>query len=390
MSIPLSVPHLAGNEWTYVKECLDTNWVSSGGAFVTRFEQEVAKRLGVKQAVACVNGTAALHLALLVSGVKPEEEVLIPALTFVAPANTIRYVGAWPVFMDVEENHWQMDPQKVAEFLRTQCEKKTEGLFNRQSGRKVAALLPVDILGHPVDMDPLLVLAQEYGLTIIEDATESLGARYKGRPVGAGVPFACLSFNGNKIITTGGGGMIVTDNEQWASRTRYLSTQAKDDPVEYIHEAIGFNYRLTNIQAAFGVAQLEQLDTFVQKKHAIAQMYRQAFADTAGITLQEQAPWATSTFWLSTVRIDSGRFGMDSRQLMKRLAEQGIEARPLWHPLHTLTPFRQCQSYKVSVANLLYRECLSLPSSVGLSEEDQNRVIAAIQSACRPSTMVYT
>ena len=380
--IPLSVPEIRGNEWVYVKKCLDTSWVSSAGQYVTRFEDMIAKCLGVAHAVACVNGTAALHLALLVVGVKPDDEVLVPALTFVAPANTVRYVGAWPVFVDVDPVHWQMDPEKVQRFLREECIRRNGGLYNRISGRKVVALLPVDILGHPVDMDPLRALARDYGLTIIEDATESLGARYKDHPVGSGVPIACLSFNGNKIITTGGGGMIVTDNEQLASRARYLSTQAKDDPVEYVHESIGFNYRLTNIQAALGVAQMEQLDMFIQKKHAIAQRYRGAFSVLPGIVLQPQASWAQSTFWLSTVRVDPEGFGMDSRALMKHLAGQGIEARPLWHPLHTLAPFRQCQAYEVALAQQLYKECLCLPSSVGLTDEDQTRVIGAIRGAC--------
>src|SRR5262245_23809249 len=268
--VPLSVPHLAGNEWRYVKECLDTSWVSSAGGFVTRLERVLADRTGRAHGVATSSGTAALHTALVVAGIGADDEVLMPALTFIAPANAARYVGAWPVFVDVEPDHWQIDPGKLAEFLERECQWRDGALWNRTSGRRVRAVLPVDLLGHPFDADPILDLARSRELIVIEDATESLGARYKNRSVGRLGDLACFSFNGNKIVTSGGGGMIVTDDTNWADRARYLTTQAKDDPIEHQHGDVGYNYRLTNVQAAIGVAQLEQLDDHVERKRFIA------------------------------------------------------------------------------------------------------------------------
>ena len=247
--IPLCVPEIRGNEWKYVKECLDTNWVSSVGSFVDRFERMLADYIGTIHAVATTSGTAALHIALLVAGVQPDDEVLVPTLSFIAPANAIRYTGAWPVFIDSEPIYWQMDPEKVLDFLEKECRWQGESLLNKTTGRRVKAILPVHILGHPCDIDPIREAAQKYDLAIIEDATESLGAKYKGNMVGRLGDIACFSFNGNKLITTGGGGMIVTNDESWANRARYLSTQAKDDPIEYFHSEIGYNYRLTNISS---------------------------------------------------------------------------------------------------------------------------------------------
>ncbi len=379
--IPLCVPEIRGNEWRYIKECLDTNWVSSVGEYVTRFERQVADYVGARHAVAATNGTAALHIALLVAGVQPDDEVLLPALTFIAPANAVRYVGAWPVFVDVEPEYWQMDARAVADFLKNECRRQGDALVNRRTGRRVSAILPVHILGHPVDMDPLLELAREYHLAVIEDATESLGARYHGRRVGALGDVACFSFNGNKIITTGGGGMLVTDREGWARRAKYLTTQAKDDPVEYIHHEVGYNYRLTNIQAAMGVAQMENLDAYIAAKREIAARYTAAFADLPGIHPMREAPWAFSIHWLYTVRVDADAFGMDRRALHKHLAEASIQSRPLWQPLHLSPAFADQEHRPCPVAERLNREALSLPSSVGLTPAEAERVIAAVRAA---------
>jgi len=381
--IPLSVPEIRGNEWKYLKDCLDTNWVSSAGPYVARFEQDMATRLGVEHAVAVSTGTAALHLALQVAGVGPDDEVLVPALTFVATANAVRYLGAWPVFLDVDPDHWQLDPVAVAGFLRENCELRNGVAVNRISGRKVKAIIPVDLLGHPANFDPIAEVAHEFGLTVIEDATESLGALYQGRPVGALGDLACLSFNGNKLITTGGGGMILTARRDWAEHARYLSTQAKDDPVEYLHREIGYNYRLTNLQAAMGCAQLEQLDVFLAAKRTISERYQEAFAKLPGFHLQAEAPWARSAWWLPTVRIDPKRSGTDSRTLMHHLKEHRIQTRPLWTPLHLLPPYQNCQSWQIEHATALQRECLSLPSSVGLKPEEQRIVVREIQKAVR-------
>lgn len=377
--IPLCVPEIRGNEWKYIKECLDTNWVSSVGSFVDRFERELTDYVGTKYAVATCNGTAALHIALLIAGVQPDDEALVSTLTFIAPANAIRYGGGWPVFMDAEPDYWQMDPRKVTDFLEQECRWVNGELRNRITCRRVKAILPVHILGHPVDMDLILEVAHKYSLVVIEDATESLGAKYKGRMVGHLGDIACFSFNGNKIITTGGGGMIVTDNEEWARKAKYLTTQAKDDPVEYVHNEIGYNYRLTNIQAAMGCAQLEQLDSYIAAKRRIAARYSEGLGDIPGISLPASAEWAESIFWLYTILVDPGAFGMGSRDLLRRSQDARIQSRPFWHPLHTLKPFERCIAYRVEVADWLYRDGLSLPSSVGLRQEEQNQVIDVIR-----------
>ena len=380
-AIPLCVPEIRGNEWKYVKECLDTNWVSSAGTFVDRFERGVADYVGTEYAIAAVNGTAALHVALIVAGVEPDEEVLIPALTFIAPANATRYIGAWPVFIDVEPEYWQIDPEKVADFLERGCRWRRGALVNKATRRRVRAILPVHILGHPVDMDPILDLAHKYGLIVIEDATESLGTKYKDRMVGHLGDIACFSFNGNKILTTGGGGMIVTDNEAWAQKAKYLTTQAKDDPVEYVHNEIGYNYRLTNLQAAMGCAQLEKLTEYIAAKRRIAQTYRDQLSIVGGIRPMPEAPWATSIFWLYTILIDETKYGQDSRQLMHILYGLGIQTRPLWQPLNVSSAQKDSFSCDIHAALNLQRRALSVPSSVGLVEEDQQRVIEAIAGA---------
>jgi perosamine synthetase len=302
--IPLCVPVLGGNEWRYVKECLDTGWVSSVGPFVDRFESVVADFVGARHAVATASGTAALHVALLVAGVQPGDEVLVSALTFIAPANAVRYVGAWPVFMDAEPGFWGMDPGKVVDFLEKECGWREGTLYNKTTGRRVKAIVPVHVVGHPVDMDLIREAARKFNLVVIEDAAESLGAKYRGHMVGRLGDIACFSFNGNKVITTGGGGMIVTDNEEWAHRARYLTTQAKDDPVEYVHQEVGYNYRLTNVQAALGCAQMEQLPGYVAAKRRVAARYTETLTGTPGITPMREAPWAFGTFWMYTVLVD--------------------------------------------------------------------------------------
>jgi perosamine synthetase len=376
--VPLCVPEIRGNEWKYIKDCLDTNWVSSVGPYVERLEREVAHSAGTKFAVAAVNGTAALHIALLVAGVEPNDEVLVSTLTFIAPVNAIRYAGAWPSFIDSEPAFWQMDPEKVRDFLERDCVSKGGRLYNAHSGRRVTAIIPVHILGHPVDMDPILLLARRYGLKVIEDATEGLGSEYRGRKVGSLGDIACFSFNGNKIVTTGGGGMMVTDNEELARRAKYLTTQAKDDEIEYIHNEIGYNYRLVNVLAAMGVAQMEMLPEYVRLKREIASRYQQGLKDLSGITPMREAPWASSTFWMYTVLVDEDRFGMTSRDLMRRLAEKKIQTRPLWQPIHRSPAHILADTSKYPVAEKLYQRGLSLPCSVGLAAGSEEKVIESI------------
>jgi perosamine synthetase len=377
--IPLCEPEIRGNAWKYVRECLDSGWVSSVGEFVSRFEREVAARLGSPFGVATVSGTAALHTALVLAGVGPDEEVLVPSLTFIAPANAVRYAGAWPVFIDAEPRFWQMDPEAVRSFLDA-CDRRESGVYDRATGRRVSAILPVDILGHPVNWDPLRDAAATYGLPLVEDATESLGASFQGRPVGTLGDVACLSFNGNKLITTGGGGMVLTAREAWANRARYLTTQAKDDPIEFVHREVGYNYRLTNLQAALGCAQLELLDEYAAAKRKIAARYAEALGDLPGVTLMPEAPWARSVFWMYTILVNKDEFGLDSRELARALDEDGIVTRPLWQPLHRSPAHRGAPAAECPVAERLNRDSISLPCSVGLSPADQDFVVDRIRS----------
>jgi perosamine synthetase len=382
--IPLSVPHLVGNEWTYVKECLDTNWVSSAGPFVDRFEREMAQVAGTKYAVATVNGTAALHTALMLAGVGAGDEVVVSDLTFIAPANAVQYVGAYPVFVDAEQNYWQMDVQKLKDFLERGCDATAQGLRNKATGRRVKALLPVHILGSVCDMGPILELGNRFGLPVIEDATECLGAKYGERPAGSLGLMGCFSFNGNKILTTGGGGMLVTNNESLARRARYLTTQAKNDPLEFVHGAVGYNYRLPNVLAAIGCAQLEQLDKFVARKREIATAYTDAFADLPGVAPMREPPGTFSTFWMYTIRIDESRARFGSRDLMKALDTESIQTRPLWQPMHLSPAHQGTFVTECSIAKRLNRECLSLPCSVSLTEAQQKRVVEVLAAMLGP------
>jgi len=377
--IPLSVPFFGGNEWKYVKECLDTGWVSSAGPFVTRFEQEVAAYVDAPHAVALVNGTAALHIALLVAGVRPDDEVLVADLTFVAPVNTIRYCQAHPVFMDMHAGTWQLDVDKVARFLAEECEMRGGECVNRRTGRRVRAIVPVHLFGLVADVDRLVEVARRHAVRVVEDASEGLGVRYRGRHVGTFGDVGTFSFNGNKIMTTGGGGILVTHDAETARHARYLTNQAKDDALEGIHHTVGYNYRLTNLHAALGIAQLEQMPDFVAKKRAIARAYREALRDVAGVTSMPEVPGADATYWLYTILLAAGTTVERRKQMIAALGERGVETRPIFHPMHALRPYRECQAYRIEHAPDLYARGISLPSSVGLGAEDQRRCIAIVK-----------
>jgi perosamine synthetase len=386
--IPLCVPHIAGNEAKYIQDCIDTGWVSSVGSYVDRFEQMIAERMGVKYAVATVNGTAALHVALTAGGVEPDDEVLVSTLTFIASANAIRYANAWPVFIDAEPRHWQMDPNLVQDFLANRCEWKDGSLRNRLTGRRVRAIEPVHILGHAVDMTPILELACKYELLVVEDAAEALGTRYKNQLAGGLGSLGCTSFNGNKLITTGGGGMVVTNDQVLAQKVRYLTTQAKDDPVEYIHGTVGYNYRLPNLLAAFGCAQAERLDDYIQAKRTAAAQYHQELSSIPGVIPFEASPDVFCTWWLYTVAIDPGTFGLTSRELRAELHRSGIQTRPLWQAMHASPAHQPAQSVLTGVADNLVANCLSLPCSVGITREQISRVCHTIHQL--QQTAVHT
>ena len=380
--IPNAVPHLTGNEWTYLKECLDTNWVSSAGPFVERFERAVAAYVGVPHAVATVNGTAAIHVALLAAGVEPGDEVLVPTLTFIATANAVSYCGAHPVLLDSEEASWGIDPGRAADFLAKECLVKSGRVVNRATGRVIKALVPVHLYGHPCDLDPLLELARRYPLAVVEDAAEALGALYRGRRVGADGLAACLSFNGNKIITTGAGGMVLTRDERLASRVRALTTQARRDALEFVHEEVGFNYRLSNLHAALGVAQLEQLDRFVEDKRLTAAFYQEALGPVAGVRVFSEADWARASYWMPSVLLDERRCP-DVRALIRELNADDIQVRPLWRPIHLQPAYRDAQALSAPVAERLYARGLSLPCSVGITPDERQAVVDALVARLR-------
>ena len=378
--IPNAVPLLDGNEWKYLKECLDTNWVSSVGPFVERFEKEIAACTGARHAIATVTGTAALHVALLVADVRADDLVLVPSLTFIATANAVQYCGARPLFMDSEPRTWCLDVEKVADFLAKECGARSGTLVHRQSGRRVRAILPVHLYGHPVDLDPLLDVAARYGVAVVEDAAEALGSRYKDRPVGARGTTGSLSFNGNKIVTAGGGGMVLTDDDALARRARLLTTHARVPGPEWVHEEMGFNYRLTNLQAAVGVAQLEQLDRFVAAKRRIAAAYAGALARLGGATPLGEEPWAFSNFWMASALLEPARYG-DVRALLARGAAEGIQLRPVWYPLHRQPVFADCMSYRIEVADALHARGVSFPCSVGITPGEIDRVVDLLARA---------
>lgn len=381
-SIPLYAPSVGEPEAANLAECIRQNLLIHG-PFVGAFERGIADFVGTAHAVGTHSGTSALHLALLLAGVGADDEVLITPLTFIAPANAIRYVGAHPVFIDVEPDTWQMDAQLVVKFLRNECHSRDGKLYNASSGRRIGAIVAVHFLGMPVDLDPIMAIAGAHNIPIIEDAAQALGTKYHGRRVGSLGVIGCFSFHGNKLITAGGGGMIVTNDEKIAKRARYLANQAKDDPVETSHKEIGYNYRMTNLHGAVGLAQLAKIDRHVEAKRHIASVYARELSQIPGLTLVQEKPDTFYTYWLSSIIVDAARFGMTARELMVALRRSGIESLPLYEPLHLSLAHKGAQAVGGQVAESLRERALSLPSSVGLTEQDQLRVIESIQAAFR-------
>lgn len=366
-SIPLSVPEISGNEWKYIKDCLDRGWVSSVGDYVTRFEEMVARYIGTKYAVATVNGTSALHVSLIACGVQPGEEVLVPTLTFIAPVNVIRYCGAHPVFMDCDADTLCIDIQKITDFINKECIQQKDGYpYNKKTKRRIKAIIPVHIFGHPVDMESLLEIGTKYNIDIIEDATESLGSEYKGKKTGSFGTTGCLSFNGNKIITTGGGGMAVTNDENVAKKVRHLTTQAKSDPFEYDHDEIGYNYRLTNIQSAMGVAQMERLEDFIKTKRKNACLYKDLLSGIKSVGFLWEKDWARSNFWFYTIKLEKEH----KEPLMEFLLAKNIQIRPVWKLIHTLPMYKDSPNYAINNAIDAYESCVNLPCSVNIRQKE--------------------
>jgi dTDP-4-amino-4,6-dideoxygalactose transaminase len=380
--VPLSEPYLAGNAQAYLDECVRTNFVSSVGPFVDRFEREFAAFVGVRHAVACSTGTAALHVAMRLFDVGSDDEVWVASLTFIASANPILYQGGRPVLVESETETWNADPSLMIEELERRA---------RRGLRQPKVIEVVHILGTPARLDELAAACERYGVTIVEDAAESLGARYAqgrfvGRQVGTVGQVGCYSFNGNKVITCGGGGMIVTDDEQLARRAKHLTTQARLPGLAYRHDDVGYNYRLSNLSAALGVAQLEQLPVFLERKRAHAHAYDAALSGVAGLTLKTAVRWAESSHWLYSLLVDADRFGCSRDALIGKLGEGGIESRPIWSPLHTMPMYAGVPRLgSGAIAERLAAHALSLPSSVQLTEAQQARVVDVVRRASRPA-----
>lgn len=362
----LHEPFFKGNEWAYLKECLDSRWVSSLGEYVPLFEKRLEEFIGIKHAIAVVNGSAALHIALLLLGVSPGEEVLIPALTFVATANAVRYCGAIPHFVDCETRTLGLDSFKLGEYLEQIAEIRNEGCFNKKSGRPIKAVIPMHTFGQPVDMEPLLEVCPRYRLKLIEDAAESLGSYYQGKHTGKMGQVSILSFNGNKIVTTGGGGAVITDDDYLARLARHLSTQAKlPHPWLYFHDRLGFNYRMPNINAALGCAQMEQLPGFIKQKRELAGRYQEAFADVFGVKVFKEADFARSNYWLNVLLLDEEYSGQRDN-LLELTNSQGIMTRPAWTLMPELPMFKDCPHMDLAGAESLARRIINVPSSAFL------------------------
>ncbi|MFA7239054.1 MAG: LegC family aminotransferase [Sulfuricellaceae bacterium] len=364
--IPLHEPEFSGNEWAYVKECLNTGWVSSVGKYVDEFELRLAEYTGARHAVVVVNGTAALHVALKLAGVQPNDEVIVPALSFVATANAVAHCSAIPHFVDSAPDTLGIDPVALDVHLARIAEPAANGLRNRETGRRIAAIVPMHVFGHPVALAPLLDLAGRYGLPVIEDAAESLGSFYQGQHTGTFGKMGVLSFNGNKIITTGGGGAILTNNSELARHAKHLTTTAKrPHRWEFFHDEVAWNYRLPNLNAALGCAQLECLPDFLARKRELAAWYRTIFSAMDGMCFVSESADSHSNYWLNAVRLNYPDMILRN-QLLAAANDAGYQCRPAWTLLHTLPMFGECPHAPLSVAEQLSASLINLPSSAGL------------------------
>ena len=365
--VALHEPLFSGREWDYLRECLDSGWVSSVGRFVDRFERDLASYTGARHAIAVVNGTAALHAALLLAGVRPGDEVLVPALTFVGTVNAVSYCGATPHFVDSARETLGIDPAALAEYLHDIAETTADGCRNRQSGARIAAVVPVHVFGHPVALGALLEAAERHKLPVVEDASEAIGSYYEGRHAGTLGLLGMLSFNGNKTITTGGGGAILTNDPELARRAKHITTTAKEPHRwAYLHDEIGFNYRLPNINAALGCAQLEQLDGFLARKRRLAERYGEALAGIDSVTLVREPAGCRSNYWLQAIMLDRA-LAEERDAVLDATNEQGYMTRPVWRLMHRLPMYSGCPRMPLAVAEDIERRLINLPSGMSLS-----------------------
>ncbi len=371
----LSGPNMGGNELKYVTECITTGWVSSVGSYVDDFEKMSAAYAGTKYAVATSSGTTALHICLILAEVGADDMVLVPNITFIATLNSIKYTGATPILIDTDANNWQMDLNLLEDFLINETEQKNNVCYHKATGKRIPIVMPVHVLGNMCDMDRLLAIAAKYNLIVIEDSTEALGSYYKGKHAGSFGLIGTFSYNGNKIITTGGGGMIVTDDETLAKKAKHLTTQAKSDPFEYMHDAIGYNYRLVNVAAAMGVAQMEQLPSFIARKKEIITFYKNGLQGIGDIKFQEVNDNVTPNWWLPTI------FTSKQKEVLKVLNDNKMQSRPFWVPMNQLPMFKEDIFYnKNDQSDFVYKHCLSIPCSTNITDAELQGVVDKIKS----------
>lgn len=380
--IPLSVPNLKGNELKYVTTAVETEWVSTGGPYVNDFENRVAEYVHAKGAVSCQNGTSGIHTALLVAGVTQEDAVIVPTLTFIAAVNPVKYIGAFPVFMDCDDSLC-MDPDKLEKYCEQECNFSNGKLFDRKSGKQIKAVIIVHVFGNMADMEAILSIVKKYNLILIEDATEAIGTYYtegklKGKYAGTIGDIGVYSFNGNKIITTGGGGMLVSDSEEYLKHAKHLTTQAKSDELYYTHDEIGYNYRMTNLQAALGLAQLEQLEEFIRTKQENYAHYKELFKNTEGIKLLTFRQTVRSNQWFYALYCDGEKFNRDG--LIEYLTENQIQSRPIWGLIHEQKPYENSFAYKIEKAKMYWKHVVNIPCSTSLTSDDIERVAATIKA----------
>lgn len=370
--IPLCIPNFEGNEKKYVDDALDQGWVSTGGAYITKLEQEMAKFLHTDNVAACQSGTSALHLSLVEAGVKPNDVVLVPPLTFIAAVNPVKYQFAKPVFIDCDDS-FCMDPLKLRSFCEEEC--TWDGVVLKYKDAVVKALVIVHVFGNMADMESIMDTAEKYNLKVIEDATEALGThyiegKYRGKYAGTIGDFGAFSFNGNKIITTGGGGAITARNPETVDHLRYLSTQAKNDPHYYIHDEIGYNYRMTNLQAALGVAQMEELPEFIRRKQRNYELYLREFS---GFDLVDMMPFrerTSSNKWFYSLKIDRTKISATMREIITALEKDGIQTRAIWGLINEQKPYESEETYKLEKAPYYASRILNIPSSTQITEEE--------------------
>ncbi len=380
--IPLSVPNLKGNELSYVSKAINDEWVSTAGAMITRFEEQFSKYLDVETSIACQSGTAGLHLAMILADVGVNDEVIVPTLTFIAAVNPVRYTGADPIFMDCDDSLC-LDINKLDTFCREECIFKDGKLINKHTGKHIKAVVIVHVFGNMADMETLMPIARRYNLVVIEDATEALGTYftkgiYKGKYAGTIGDIGVYSFNGNKIITTGGGGMFVANDNTITKKAKYLSTQAKDDEVNFIHNEVGYNYRMTNLQAALGVAQLEQLESFIEVKKRNYEIYRKEIEKVKGVSLLSFKQNIRPNYWFYSLYLDC--FSLERDNLIQWFTDNHIQTRPVWGLIHQQQPYQSNLAYRIEKALNYQKNIVNIPCSSNLSEEDVLSVVECLKA----------